>query len=64
MMKYGSWRKVVVDRVLQGLVTQPLQNYIDSSQATVAEWVALRSILDVCARDTGYKGGGRLQNPW
>ena len=31
---------------------------------TVAEWVAIRPIFDVCARETGYEGGGRLQVPW
>ena len=28
------------------------------------EWVALRPILEVYDRDTGYKGGGRLQETW
>ena len=25
------------------------------------EWVAQRPIFEVCARDTGYEGGGKLQ---
>ena len=37
---------------------------MDRQQATVAEWVALRPIFDVCARYTGYEGGGRLQVLW
>ena len=28
------------------------------------EWVALRPILEVCDRETGYEGGGRIQDPW
>ena len=27
----------------------------------MAEWVSLRHIFDVCARETGYEGGGKLQ---
>ena len=30
----------------------------------MAEWVALRPILEVCDRETGYEGGGRLREPW
>ena len=30
----------------------------------VAEWVALRSILEVCAKETGYEGGMRLRTQW
>ena len=30
----------------------------------MAEWVALRPILEVCNKETGYTGGGRLQEPW
>ena len=31
---------------------------------TVAEWVALRPIFDISARETGYAGGGDLRVPW
>ena len=51
----------VAEKVLQGVRIQPLQIYLDRSQATVAEWVTVRPILDVCARYTGYKVGGKLQ---
>ena len=30
----------------------------------MTEWVALRPILEVCDRGTGYKGGGRVREPW
>ena len=49
--------------VFQGEGTHPLWTYVDRRQATVAEWVALRPILGVFARDIGYEGGGRLRVP-
>ena len=33
-------------------------------KATVAEWEALKPIFDVCAREMGYEGRGRLRVPW
>ena len=30
----------------------------------MAEWVDLRPIFDLCSRETGYEGGGKLQVPW
>ena len=30
----------------------------------MAEWVALRPISEVSAKETGYEGGGRLREPW
>ena len=30
----------------------------------MAEWVALRTIFDICAIETGSEGGGRLRVPW
>ena len=33
-------------------------------QATVLERVSLWPIFEVCVRDTGYEGGGRLQVTW
>ena len=29
----------------------------------MAEWLALRPILDICARETGYERGGKLRVP-
>ena len=39
---------------------KPLRNYINKSQATVAEWVALRNIFKVCAKETVYEGRGKI----
>ena len=48
--KDNSWRKAASDSVLQKKGTQPLQTYINSRQKTVAEWVYLRPIFEVCAK--------------
>ena len=48
----------------KGAGTQTLGTYIDRRQATVAEWVALRPILDIYDRDKVYEGGGRHHEPW
>ena len=45
--------------MLQAARTKPPKTYIDKRQATVTEWVALWNILEVCAKETGYKGGLR-----
>ena len=37
---------------------------MDRRQATLAEWVAIRPIFDVCSRETGYEEGRRLRVPW
>ena len=60
----GSWRQVMEKVVLQGAGTQPLRTYLDRRQVTFSDWVALRPIFDVCAIETGYEGGGRLQVLW
>ena len=60
----GTWRSVAAKRVLKEAVTQTLGTYIDKRQMTVAEWVALRPIIEICDRETGYKGGGRRCEPW
>ena len=52
--KDGIWRQVEAETVIENTVTQPLGTYIDRSQATLAEWVALRPILEVCDRETCY----------
>ena len=36
----------------------------DSTTINLADWVALRPIFEVYAKETGYKGGGKLREPW
>ena len=62
--RYGYWRQVTSEAVLQGAGTQTIRTYVDRRQATVAEWVATRHILYVCVQETGYEVGGRLRVPW
>ena len=60
----GSWRRALSDSRHQEAWTQPLQTYIEWRQEKVAEWVALRTIFEICANETGYDGGGSHQEPW
>ena len=48
-----TWRKEGGGRMLQAEGTKPLREYINKRQATVAEWVALRPIFEVCVKETG-----------
>ena len=38
--------------------------YTGIRQATVAQWVALRLIFEVCVGKKGYKGGGNRRDAW
>ena len=59
----GTLMQVSADKVLEKTGTQSLRAYIDMSQTAVAKWVVLRPILEVCDRETSYKGGGRRRYP-
>ena len=59
-----TWQSVASEKVIKEAVTQSLGSYIYKQQTTVAEWVALRPMLEVSYKDTGYKGGGRRRDPW
>ena len=49
-----TWGQVAADKVLEKAGTHSLGTYIERRQATVVEWMASRSILEICDRDTGY----------
>ena len=51
---YGTWRQVSAETVMKKAGNQTLGTYIYRKQITVMEWVALRPILEVCARETSY----------
>ena len=59
-----SWWRVAEESMLQAERTKTINNYIDKRQSTVAGWVALRPILNVCAKETGYEGRERILEPW
>ena len=44
--------------------THSEMTYIGRQQATVAQWVALRPIFEVCSGEKVYKGGGRRREDW
>ena len=44
--------------------TQTWGEYINRQKTTVAEWVALRPVYEVCEKETGYDGGGKHCDPW
>ena len=60
----GTWRSAAAEIVIKEAGTQTPDTYIDEQHATVSEWVALRPILEVSNKGTGYEGGGRRRDPW
>ena len=56
----NTWTKEGLERLIQTAGTKPLWEYINKKQAMVVEWVALRPIFEVCAKEKGYEGGGIL----
>ena len=38
--------------------------YIEQRQATGAQWVVIHPLFEVCARETGYGGGGWRRKAW
>ena len=59
-----TWTKEGPNRVLQAEGTKPLRGYINNSQATLVEWVALWKIFGFYAKETGYAGGGKFCGTW
>ena len=49
----GTWPQVAADKFLEKAGTQYLGDYIERRQESVTEWVALRTILEVCDREIG-----------
>ena len=62
--KDGIFQQVIAATVLNKAGTHPLCTYIDRRQATVAEWVEARPILEVYDIETGYEGRWRRWEPW
>ena len=38
--------------------------YIERQKSTVAQWVELRPLFDVCEKGKGYNGGGLRRKAW
>ena len=58
-LRYGTQETPGEEGVQEAAGTQLAGIYIDSRQATLAQWVALHPLSEVCTRDTGYEGGGK-----
>ena len=52
---YGIWEKQVEEGMREASRTQSDRVCMDGRQTTVAQWVALRPLFEVCARETGYE---------
>ena len=55
----GTWENPGLEGVQEASGIQSERIYIEQRQATVAQWVAQRLLVEVCARETWYKGAGR-----
>ena len=60
----GTWKTPGAEVVREAAGTQSAMTYIGIRQATVAQWVVLRSLFKMCAREKGYEGGGRRRGAW
>ena len=60
----GTWETPGAECKQESAGTQSARIYIEQRQANVAQWVALRLLFEVCARETGYEGGGRRMKVW
>ena len=54
---YGTWETPGEELVQESVRTQSAMTYIGRRQATVAQWVAIRPIVEVFAEEKGYDGG-------
>ena len=61
----GTWETPGAEVVWKESVMKLAMTYICRRQATVAHWVALRPIFDLCAGEKGYEGvGHRTESCW
>ena len=61
---YGIWESPGTEGIKEAEVTQSDSIYIQQRQATVAHWVALRPLFEVCVRETRHEGGGWRRKVW
>ena len=60
----GTWDSPRTEVIRKKAVTQLARIYIERRQETVAQWVALHPLFEVCARETWYEGGGLSRKVW
>ena len=61
---YRTWETTGTKDVRETERTQSARIYIEQRQETVAQWVALRPLFQVCTREIGYEGGERRRKAW
>ena len=60
----GTWYTPGAEGIREAPGTQLARIYIEKQKATVAQWVDLCPLFEVCARETGYEGGRRSRKAW
>ena len=60
----GTWETPGAEVIWEAAETQLEMTYIGRRHATVAQWVELQPILEMCAVERGYKWGGRRREAW
>ena len=60
----GKWETPGAEGIREAAGTQSTRIYIEQRHATVAQWVALRTLFEVCASETGNEGMGRRRKVW
>ena len=50
----GKWETLGPQGVRDAAVTQLVRTYIERRQATVAQWVAISPLFEVCTMEKGY----------
>ena len=63
-LAYGTWKMPRTEVVQEAAGTNSVMTYIGRQQTPVTQWVALRTIFEVCAGKTGYKGRGCRREAW
>ena len=56
--RYVTWETPGAEGVREATWTQLARIYIGRRQASMAKWVALRPLFEMCARETWYEGVG------
>ena len=51
----GAWEMPRAEGMREAAGMQLVINYIGIRQATVAQWVEIHPLLEVCAREKGYE---------
>ena len=64
ILGYGTWETPGAEGIRETAGTQLSRIYIEQRKATVAQWVAIRPLFEVGAREKGYEGEGRRRKGW